>query len=60
MCSEPTFATWLITFWFYRADRYTDRITEADKRYTHSTTVGVSNKSRLSCTKLDSAVYMRW
>jgi len=26
------------------ADRQTDRITEADQRYTHATTVGVSNK----------------
>ena len=34
-------------FWFYRADRHTyrhtDRITEADDRYTDATTVGVSN-----------------
>ena len=26
-----------------RTDRQTDRITEADQRYTHATTVGVSN-----------------
>jgi len=26
-----------------RTDRQTDRITEADDRYTHATTVGVSN-----------------
>jgi len=30
-------------FWFYRADRQTDRITDADDRYTHTTPVGVSN-----------------
>jgi len=34
-------------FWFYRVDRQTDRqthrITETDDRYTHATTVGVSN-----------------
>jgi len=29
-------------FGFYRADRQTDRITDADQRYTHATTVGVS------------------
>jgi len=27
-----------------RTDRITDRITEADDRYTHATTFGVSNK----------------
>ena len=27
-------------------DRQTDRITEADDRYTHATTVGVSNKNK--------------
>ena len=27
-----------------RTDRQTDRITDADERYTHATTVGVSNK----------------
>jgi len=31
-------------FWFYRADRQTDRITDAAECYTHATTVGVSNK----------------
>jgi len=29
-------------FWFYRADWQTDRITEADQRYTHATAVGVN------------------
>jgi len=29
-----------------RTDRHTDRITEADQRYTHATTVGVSSNSR--------------
>jgi len=36
-------------FWFYREDRQTESrtesITEAYDRYTHATTVGVSNKS---------------
>jgi len=31
-------------FWFYRADRQTDRIADADDRYTDATTVGVSNE----------------
>jgi len=34
------------SFWFYRADRQTDRITEADDRYTHVTTIGVSNEQK--------------
>jgi len=29
-----------------RTDRQTDRITQADDRYTHATTVSVSNKDR--------------
>jgi len=31
-------------FWFYRADRQTDRQTDARDCYTHATTVNVSNK----------------
>ena len=37
-------------FWFYRTDRQTDNITEADQRYTHTITVGVSKgKGRQIC-----------
>ena len=32
---------WFKSFWFYRADRQTDKIRDADDRYTGATTVGV-------------------
>ena len=42
-------------FWFYETDtqnhRITGRITEADDRYTHATTVGVSKYCQI-CTVL--------
>ena len=34
-------------FWFYRADRHTDRITDADDRLTHATTVCMSKEVTL-------------
>jgi len=33
---------WFKPFWFYCADRQTDRITDVDERYTDATIVGVS------------------
>jgi len=38
---------WFKPFLFYRADRQTDRITDADERYTHTTTVGMSQGHRV-------------
>jgi len=34
-----------------QTESHTDRITEADQRYTHATAVGVSNKMQRNVTK---------
>jgi len=44
-----------------QTDRQTDRITEADQRYTHATTVGVSNNltSIMPCNEQHIVIYKK-